>query len=210
MTSLALSHGIFEPNDLEILQKVFDRICAEPWFTVRTEERRKFARYLMHMYMRGLILPDRLDALCRLVAYERFSRRRGMTDISGQRFLVVEDEYMIAMEAKEKLNESGAEVVGPVANVNDALQILKSQDIMLDGALLDIALDGQMVYPVAASLRMKRIPFAFVTGYEGRQVPAIYRRVPTFAKPADWAAVAASLADSKTHGAMRRPAHHKH
>jgi CheY-like chemotaxis protein len=64
----------------------------------------------------------------------------------------------------------------------------------LDGALLDINLNGEMVYPAAAALKMKRVPFAFVTAYEDRMLPASYRGAKVFTKPASWATIASYLA----------------
>jgi len=91
---------------------------------------------------------------------------------------------LVALDAEERLRELGVNVVGPVSNVSDALRIADTDDEPLDGALLDIAPNRQTVCPVAAFLAMKQIPFAFVTGYEGRQAPAFYRSVPTSSSPA--------------------------
>ena len=193
MISLALSHGIFEPQDLAVVQAVYDRVSEEPWFATAPEEQDDFAAYIVRMYARGLVLPDRLEALCRLSARRRYNRHAQFFNLVGRRFLLVEDEYVIAREATERLTDFGATIVGPVGNVSDALRIVEEAEDDFDAALLDISLDGQMVYTVAAFLKMKRVPFAFVTGYEDRQVPLSFRAVPTFSKPADWAAIASSL-----------------
>jgi CheY-like chemotaxis protein len=190
MLSLALSHEIFTPDDLAIVREIFDRVSAEPWFTSEEDKREEFARYVVRMYARGLVLPDRLESMCRVVARKRFDKFAG---ISGRRILLVEDEYISAWEAVERLTELGAEVVGPVGNVGEAMELVEAENAQLDAALLDIALGGQMVYPVAAFLKMNHIPFAFVTGYEDRQVPAFYRSVPTFPKPADWGLIASTI-----------------
>ncbi|MGV2186565.1 hypothetical protein [Rhizobium rhizogenes] len=193
MLSLALSHEIFTPDDLAIMREIFDRVSAEPWFTSEHDKREEFARYVVRMYARGLVLPDRLESMCRVVARKRFTRFDKLVGISGRRILLVEDEYISAREAVERLTELGAEVVGPVGNVGEAMALVEAENAQLDAALLDIALGGQMVYPVAAFLKMNHIPFAFVTGYEDRQVPAFYRSVPTFPKPADWGLIASKI-----------------
>ncbi|MBB3318239.1 CheY-like chemotaxis protein [Rhizobium sp. BK181] len=186
-------YGTFDGNDLAIMQGVFDCISAESWFTSQQDQREEFARFVIVMYGRGLIIPDRLESLCRVVARKQFSREERFCELSGKRILLVEDEFLVALDAEERLRELGVTVVGPVSTVSDALRIVDTDDEPLDGALLDIVLNGQTVYPVAAFLAMKQIPIAFVTGYEGRQVPAFYRSVPTFLKPADWGLMASAV-----------------
>ncbi|RDJ03219.1 response regulator [Rhizobium grahamii] len=188
-------YGTFDGNDLAIMQAAFDRITAETWFTSQADQREKFARLIVGMYARGLVIPDRLESVCRALARKQFSRDP-LSALSGKRILLVEDEYLIARDAEEQLRELGVEVVGPVANVGDALRIVDTDDEPLDGALLDIAINGQTVYPVAAFLAMRQIPFAFVTGYEQRQVPAFYRSIPTFRKPCDWGMMASAVSST--------------
>jgi CheY-like chemotaxis protein len=112
-----------------------------------------------------------LEALCRVAAREKFSARRSC--IEGFRYLVVEDDYALASDATERLNDLGAEVLGPVPSVIQALDLVE-RGSGFDGALLDINLDGDTVYPVAGVLRMKQIPFVFLTGYEQRVLPPAY------------------------------------
>ncbi len=198
----SLIDGMFDDDDLAIMQRVFDSVTSEPWFTSHADKREEFAIYVMRLYRRGLVQPDRLEGVCRAAAKTKFARRGSFPLISGRRFLIVEDEYATAREASERLAELGAEVIGPVASVSDALDIVEHRDHQIDGALLDISLHGETVYPVAAFLKMRRVPFAFVTGYEQRQVPPFYRSVPTFSKPADWASIASALPVSRPRAAF--------
>ncbi|MBW9117661.1 hypothetical protein JNB88_28990 [Rhizobium cauense] len=186
-----MADGLFEPADLRVVQDVFDEITAEPWCSRGVAYREELARYVMSMYRRGLILPGQLKELCRTAAWNKFSA--GKSDIKGYRFLIVEDEYVTAREASEMLTELGADIVGPVSRVADAVDLIEHGP-ELDGALLDINLDGEMVYPAAAMLKMKRVPFAFVTAYEDRVLPTSYRSVKVFTKPASWGAIASYLA----------------
>ena len=64
--------------------------------------------------------------------------------LAGQRVLVVEDEYVIALEVGRALEDEGAEVVGPVASVSAALELIERTD-RLDIAILDINLHGEVV-----------------------------------------------------------------
>ena len=80
--------------------------------------------------------------------------------------LVVEDHGFIASEFEDAVRRNGGRVLGPAARVSEALALIEAAPC--DAALLDITLEhGETVYPVAERLRVKRIPFAFVTGWDG-------------------------------------------
>lgn len=82
--------------------------------------------------------------------------------LSGRRILVVEDEYLIAMELKRWLREAGVEVIGPVPSVEQALDLI--EDYRPDAAVLDINLgDGDTSYPVADRLDVLKVPYLFAT-----------------------------------------------
>jgi hypothetical protein len=44
----------------------------------------------------------------------------------GQRILVVEDEYLLAMSFQDRLQDLGAVVLGPVGNLDNALALIRS------------------------------------------------------------------------------------
>jgi CheY-like chemotaxis protein len=96
--------------------------------------------------------------------------------------LVVEDNFILATEMKNKLELIGVEVVGPIATVADALRLIKETPV-LDAALLDINLRDSKVYPVADALRDLGVPIIFVTGYDLNDIPDTYRDVPRCTKP---------------------------
>jgi CheY-like chemotaxis protein len=103
--------------------------------------------------------------------------------LRGRRFLVVEDEYLIAVSLVLALEEDGAEVVGPAGSVRDALALVEAEDGRLDGAVLDINLHDERVYPVADALAARGVPFVFLTGYDAQGIPDAYTRVPRCGKP---------------------------
>jgi CheY-like chemotaxis protein len=111
----------------------------------------------------------------------------------GKRVLIVEDEYFLAQDIANHFDGLGAEVLGPAGTVADALRLLKSSG--LDGAVLDINLHGERVYPVADVLRQRRVPFVFASGYGGELEPAAYADVPRCIKPVDFCSLAKTLAD---------------
>jgi CheY-like chemotaxis protein len=97
------------------------------------------------------------------------------------RILVVEDEFLIALDIAGVLEQAGLAVVGPAANVGDALQAIESE--VVDGALLDAHLAGESVSCLADALAARGIPFAFVSGYGREHLPSAYRGVPLVKKP---------------------------
>ena len=107
-----------------------------------------------------------------------------LSSIKGRRVLVVEDEYMLAEDLREELERQGALVMGPVASVADALELLRSGPAPYV-AILDINLGGEMAYPVADALRARDIPFIFATGYEAQAIPKAYKDVPRAEKPVE-------------------------
>lgn len=99
-----------------------------------------------------------------------------------RRILVVEDEYLVAEVLADYLRSLGAQVVGPVPTVQQALDVVDA-DSGLDGAILDINLRGMMIFPVADQLAARHIPFFFTTGYDERSIPDRYAAVPRCEKP---------------------------
>ncbi|MBV8912128.1 MAG: response regulator [Acetobacteraceae bacterium] len=111
-----------------------------------------------------------------------------MTDrLRGRRLLVVEDEYAIATELVCWLEDEGVEVVGPVGTVDEALALVAREAQHLHGAMLDINLHDQLVYPVADALSDVGVPFVFTTGYSASAIPPAYADVPRCMKPLDGA-----------------------
>ena len=102
--------------------------------------------------------------------------------LTGRRVLVVEDDYITAQDMLEQLLSCGAEVMGPVATVTEALALLQS-GLSPHMAILDIGLGDETVYPVADALRDRGIPFVFATGYDAWVIPEGYADVPLVEKP---------------------------
>jgi CheY-like chemotaxis protein len=101
--------------------------------------------------------------------------------MAATRILVVEDEFLIALDIAGVLEQAGLAVVGPAGTVADALRAIE-QDVV-DGALLDAHLAGEPVGRIADALKARNIPFAFVSGYGREQLPAAHRAAPLVKKP---------------------------
>ncbi len=78
------------------------------------------------------------------------------------RILVLDDEPLVSMLVEDWLRELGCEVVGPARSVEEGLDFVGTAP--LDAAILDVNLGGENSYSVANALKIKGVPFAFVTG----------------------------------------------
>jgi DNA-binding response OmpR family regulator len=111
----------------------------------------------------------------------------------GLRVLIVEDEYFLAQDLADRFQNLGAEVLGPAGTVAEALTLASRAGI--DGAVLDVNLRGERVYPVADLLRQKQVPFVFASGYGGELEPDAYSNIPRCIKPVDFAVLVQALAN---------------
>ncbi|MGO9544922.1 MAG: response regulator [Rhodomicrobium sp.] len=103
--------------------------------------------------------------------------------MAGLQILLVEDEFLVALEVEAALERMGCSIVGPFARLAKALQAAQSEQ--LDGAVLDINLNGEMVYPLAELLAGQRVPFVFITGYAAADLPERFRPFRRLPKPLD-------------------------
>ncbi|RAI04241.1 hypothetical protein DLJ53_07295 [Acuticoccus sediminis] len=101
------------------------------------------------------------------------------------RVLLVEDEALIALTLKMMLEiDMGLEVVGPIARLDEAIEAAKTEP--LDLALLDVAIIGGEVYPVANILQERNVPIIFHTGHGLKEdLTAFYRCSEVYSKPTD-------------------------
>lgn len=115
--------------------------------------------------------------------------------IAGLRLLLVEDEALVAMMLEDQLADLGCVVVGVAANVAEGLAVIEDHAPELDGAVLDINLGGEKVYPVAEELAGRGIPFIFSTGYGRAGIEPDFAQTPMLAKPYGQGALAQMLSD---------------
>ncbi|MEO6092822.1 MAG: response regulator [Novosphingobium sp.] len=87
--------------------------------------------------------------------------------LEGRRILIVEDEPLLALDLEFSCEDEGAQVIGPAMSLDQALGRLENSPA-IDGAILDVDLGGRDVYPVAAMLRARGVPFIFHTGHGSR------------------------------------------
>lgn len=99
----------------------------------------------------------------------------------ARRILIVEDEFLLAMELEYQLMGMGHTVVDLATRVPAAMELALHADI--DFAILDVNVAGIPSFPVADILRQRGIPFVFATGYGSAGLVDGYRDEPTLQKP---------------------------
>jgi len=119
--------------------------------------------------------------------------------LQGRRILVAEDEYMIAEEIAEILGEAGAEVLGPVPSISHAMHLITAED-RISGALLDLNLGKEVIWPVVDMLLARGVPLVLATGYDASAIPPTYLHLPRCEKPASGQALTRALAQALTPG----------
>ncbi|MDN5787609.1 response regulator [Pseudorhodobacter sp.] len=98
-----------------------------------------------------------------------------------KKILVVEDEWLIAMDIERMLEEHGFGVVGPARNVAIALELIQSNEI--DAAFLDINLGAEESFPIAERLVGSGVPVTFISAHARDQIPARFSGADLLSKP---------------------------
>jgi light-regulated signal transduction histidine kinase (bacteriophytochrome) len=102
--------------------------------------------------------------------------------LEGLRILMVEDQFVIALDAESLLREAGAAVVDIAATPPEAERLLAVS--RPDVAVLDVNLGRVTSLKVAEKLTELGVPFIFATGYgDGRMIGEGFRDVPVVRKP---------------------------
>lgn len=107
--------------------------------------------------------------------------------LSGKRCLVLDDEFLIALDIQQILERAGAAHVVCIASAAEALDLLRLEP-EFDVAVLDVKLGGpeRNSLGVAEALAAKGIPFVFLTGMRVDDVHAKrFPEAPVIEKPYD-------------------------
>jgi two-component system, response regulator PdtaR len=109
------------------------------------------------------------------------------TLLIGKRCLVLDDEFLIALDIQQILEFAGAAHVASVATVAEALALLRANPDF-DLAVLDVKISGPdgNSLGVAAQLAAKGTPFVFLTGMRVDDLHAKqFPQAPVVEKPYD-------------------------
>jgi DNA-binding LytR/AlgR family response regulator len=112
--------------------------------------------------------------------------------MAGRRVLVVEDEYFLADDLHRHLASLGAEIIGPIAHLDEAEAVVKA-GAAIDGAMLDINIRSEMIFSLARALLSRGVPFVFTTGYDRGSLGGEFSGVQIWEKPLDVPRVASAL-----------------
>ncbi len=124
-----------------------------------------------------------LPLICSSESHSAGSNKPCNGELAGLKILVVEDEFLVALEVEAALESIGCAIAGPFARLAKAMEAAKGT--RLDGAVLDVNLNGEMVYPLADLLAQQDVPFVFLTGYSAADMPERFRGSRRLPKPLD-------------------------
>jgi CheY-like chemotaxis protein len=114
------------------------------------------------------------------------------TPLAGRSVLVIEDDFYLADDARQTLEDAGAVVLGPVSTAEEALACLDLERPHC--ALVDVNLGAGADFRSARALTARNIPFVFLTGYDAQVIPQEFAQVPRLLKPTDLPKLQVALA----------------
>lgn len=95
------------------------------------------------------------------------------------RILLVEDDFFIAETLAREIRAEGDTVVGPFADIHEAIQYVG----LVQAAILDVLVQDETSFSLADSLIHHEIPFVFLTVSDPRLIPARFADRHIYAKP---------------------------
>ena len=113
--------------------------------------------------------------------------------LENLRVLVVEDDFYLAGDTERALRGAGAVVDGPYPSHSQAQESLVRR--LPDCAMIDINLGSGPSFELAKQLRLCKVPFVFLTGYDRDVIPAEFSDVRCLHKPVGFGDMVQSIAD---------------
>ena len=99
----------------------------------------------------------------------------------AKRILILEDEFYLAEDCAQEVVRHGMQVIGPVMNVEHALQALARDG--LDGAIVDLNIKKRLAFDVVQALKDRGVPFVVFTGYSKLAFPEPLAETVVVEKP---------------------------
>jgi DNA-binding response OmpR family regulator len=103
------------------------------------------------------------------------------TTLTGYAVLIVEDDFYLADDLRQALEDAGATVLGPAGNARDALRVIDRTPP--DCTILDVNLGEGPTFEIAGALKARAIPFIFATGYDASNIPPEFADTLCLEKP---------------------------
>ena len=95
--------------------------------------------------------------------------------------LLVEDEALVALELLDVFDRAGFAIAAWAASVQEAHRALRR--CRPDAAVLDVSIQGELIFPVADELDTLQVPFVFLTGHNHELFPTRHLARPCLSKP---------------------------
>ncbi|WP_235679081.1 response regulator [Aquibium microcysteis] len=103
--------------------------------------------------------------------------------LDGRSILILEDEYLIAMDVEQSCLERGAREVTILRSLEQLRGRASEQD-RFDAAILDLRLGGESTVHFARELVARGVPFVFATGMtDVGELTDSFPDVPVIGKP---------------------------
>lgn len=100
------------------------------------------------------------------------------------RALVAEDSAHVLFGLEMLLGQGGVDIVGAAANVAAMRRL--AETVAADVAIVDVNLNGEMVFPAVELLLERGVPVIFTTGYAPDKIfPPRFLNLPVLQKPYD-------------------------
>jgi DNA-binding NtrC family response regulator len=102
-------------------------------------------------------------------------------DLTDRFVLIVEDESIAAIDIASIISMAGGRVIGPFQSVSQGFGFRRFKHI--DAALLDIKLNGELVFTLADALAERGIPIIFLSAHSPDTAPPQHRQHRFVQKP---------------------------
>lgn len=117
-------------------------------------------------------------------------------DLCRRRILVVEDEYLLAADIVDQIEDHNGIVLGPVETLEAGFAALRDQKP--DACIVNVHLGPDLVYELADKLLEQDVPFVFASSETRAAIPDRFAQVPLHSKPLRMVEAAASLMRVRT------------
>ncbi|MEI9415706.1 response regulator [Mesorhizobium sp. Cs1321R2N1] len=104
--------------------------------------------------------------------------------LQNYRIFIGEDDFALGSELQRAFIKAGATVYYPADTIEDALDVIMSS-AAIDGAVLNVNLQGEATFAAAEHLERRQIPFVFLAGFNASNIPESFRNTARFEKPVD-------------------------
>ena len=116
-----------------------------------------------------------------------------MVAASELRVLIFEDEYLLASDLSDQVEQLGAQVAGLHPRLPDPVTSGGAASDTANAAVIDIKLFDQTAFALARQLRQRGYALAFCSGYTRRDLPDDLIGLPFFTKPANAGDIVSAL-----------------